>query len=145
MRSPKRALDLKSQPFALCSFASILLLFGCAGAPPRSKIVDVSTILVIGQAEEGMASWYGKEEQGGPTASGERFDMHAFTAAHRKLPLGTQVRVTNLANGRQVAVRINDRGPYGKGRIIDLSYAAASALDFIDRGFTRVKIEVLAR
>jgi rare lipoprotein A len=97
------------------------------------------------RVEEGMATWYGREEQGGPTASGERFDMYKLTAAHRTLKLGTRVRVTRLANGRSVEVRINDRGPYGRGRIIDLSYAAAQKLDMIGDGVARVRLEVLER
>jgi rare lipoprotein A len=104
-------------------------------APPsRERIVGV---------QEGKASWYGREQQGGPTASGERFDMHKLTAAHRKLPMNTRVRVTNLRNGRQVVVRINDRGPYGRC-IIDLSKAAAERLEMIDAGVVPVRLEVLA-
>jgi rare lipoprotein A len=94
--------------------------------------------------ERGFATFYGREQQGGPTASGERFDMHKLTAAHRTLPLGTRVRVTNTRNGRSVEVRINDRGPYGnRGRIIDLSEAAARRLDMIDAGVVPVIVEVL--
>lgn len=90
----------------------------------------------------GMASFYGAGD-GKRTASGERFDPHALTAAHRTLPLGTKVHVTNLANGRSVVVRINDRGPYSHGRLIDLSRSAAEALDFIGRGVTKVQIAVV--
>jgi rare lipoprotein A len=90
-----------------------------------------------------MATFYGDEQQGGPTASGERFDKHKMTAAHRTLRLGTRVRVTNTRNGRSVEVRINDRGPYGRGRIIDLSEAAARRLDMIDAGVVPVVVEVL--
>lgn len=90
---------------------------------------------------EGLASYYGREHHRGPTASGERFDMHAMTAAHRSLPFGTRLRVTNLANGRSVVVRINDRGPFVRSRIVDLSRAAAEQLDFINRGVTRVRLE----
>jgi rare lipoprotein A len=78
--------------------------------------------------EEGMASYYADALQGRRTASGELFDMHALTAAHRTLPFGTRVEVTNLENGRSVVVRINDRGPYAEGRVIDLSQAAAREL-----------------
>ena len=90
-----------------------------------------------------MASFYAGEHHGQRTASGERFDMHALTAAHRTLAFGTRVRVTNLENGRQVVVRINDRGPFSRDRIIDLSYAAAAELGFVGRGTTRVRVEVL--
>jgi rare lipoprotein A len=93
----------------------------------------------------GLATWYGGKHHGGPTASGERFNMRDLTAAHRRLPFGTRVRVTNLRNGKSVTVRINDRGPYGRGRIIDLSWAAAREIDMIEAGVVRVRLEVLAR
>jgi rare lipoprotein A len=89
----------------------------------------------------GTASWYGKQYDRKTTASGEPFDMNAFTAAHPTLPLGTRVLVTNLQNGRDVIVRINDRGPLPRGRIIDLSYRAASFLDFDKKGVQRVRLE----
>jgi rare lipoprotein A len=92
----------------------------------------------------GVASWYGAWHHGRTTASGERFDQRQLTAAHRSLPFGTRARVINLANGRSVVVRINDRGPFARGRVIDLSYAAASALGMVRRGTARVRIEVLA-
>jgi len=93
--------------------------------------------------EVGMASYYAEAHQGRRTANGERFDMHALTAAHRTLPFGTRVEVTNLENGRSVVVRINDRGPYVEGRVIDLSQAAARELRFLGRGTTRVRLKVL--
>ena len=89
----------------------------------------------------GLASWYGSFHAGQRTASGELFDPDAMTAAHRTLPLGTVVRVTNIANGRAVTVRINDRGPRDKSRIIDLSRRAAEALGFVADGVMKVKIE----
>jgi rare lipoprotein A len=91
----------------------------------------------------GTASWYGKYFVGKPTASGEPYDMHQFTAAHLTLPLGTWVRVTNLRNGNWVVVRVNDRGPVVAGRIIDLSYGAARMLDFKARGLARVRLDVI--
>jgi len=94
--------------------------------------------------ESGSASWYGRKHQGQPTASGEAYDMHALTAAHPSLPLGTRVRVTNLRNGRSVEVRVNDRGPVIADRIIDLSYQAAKTLDALSPGVVPVKIRVLA-
>lgn len=97
------------------------------------------------RAETGKASWYGKAHQGKRTASGERFDMHALTAAHRTLPFGTIVRVTDLKNGRSVNVRINDRGPFHHDRIIDLSYEAARKLGFVERGTARVEVVVVER
>jgi rare lipoprotein A len=91
----------------------------------------------------GTASWYGRDFHGDHTASGERFDQDEFTAAHPSLPLGTRVRVTNLANGRSVVVRINDRGPFTHGRVLDVSYRAAHALGMLRRGTARVRMEVL--
>lgn len=91
----------------------------------------------------GIASWYGIEEHGKYAASGERFSMYDHTAAHRSLPLGTVVRVTNLDNGRDVIVRINDRGPFVGGRIIDLSYAAAKSIGMVTDGTAKVKVEVI--
>ena len=93
---------------------------------------------------EGKASWYGKEQNGHATASGERFNMNALTAAHRTLHMNSRVRVTNLRNGRSVVVRINDRGPYSHGRIIDVSLAAAKQLQMIEAGIVPVRLEVLA-
>jgi rare lipoprotein A (peptidoglycan hydrolase) len=95
-----------------------------------------------GFTETGLASWYGTSEQGRKTASGERFDRKSMTAAHRSLPFGTMVRVTSLENGRAVLVRINDRGPFVHGRIIDLSAAAATSLGIHENGVARVKLAV---
>jgi len=91
----------------------------------------------------GRASWYGQPHHGRTTASGERFDMNALTAAHRTLPLGTRVLVTNLGNGRAVELRINDRGPARADRIIDVSYGAARALGAVGDGVFPVRIAVL--
>jgi rare lipoprotein A len=93
--------------------------------------------------ETGRASWYGGPHHGLPTASGERFDMNALTAAHPTLPFGTRLRVVNLDNHREVEVRINDRGPVVPGRIIDLSYAAARALGAVGAGVVSVLVTVL--
>jgi rare lipoprotein A len=92
-----------------------------------------------------MASWYGEEYHGRPTSSGEIFDMYKLTAAHKKLPLGKHVKVTNLKNRRSVVVKINDRGPHVRGRIIDLSYAAAKKIGMVEDGITKVRIEVVGR
>lgn len=89
----------------------------------------------------GKASWYGDEFHGRKTANGEIFDMHAFSGAHKTLPLPSLVKVTNLANGKTIIVRVNDRGPYHGGRIIDMSRAAADALDFRNKGVTKVRVE----
>jgi len=93
--------------------------------------------------QSGVASWYGKQFQGKPTASGEPYDMYEMTGAHPTLPLPSYVRVKNLENDRSVVVRINDRGPFSNGRIIDLSFAAASKLGYIEKGTTLVSIEVV--
>jgi rare lipoprotein A len=95
--------------------------------------------------EIGLASYYAHAFDSLPTASGERFDMHAMTAAHRTLPFGTRVKVTHLVNGRSAVVRINDRGPFQKGRVLDLSYAAARALRLIGPGVGRVRVEAIPR
>jgi rare lipoprotein A len=96
-----------------------------------------------GYREKGLASWYGEEEHGKPTSNGETFDMYKLTAAHKTLPIGSMVRVTNRTNGRQTVVRINDRGPFVEDRIIDLSYQAAKELDIVGCGVVPVDIEVL--
>ena len=110
-------------------------------APPSAASSETSK----GWAEEGIASWYGGDDgfEGKPTASGEIYDSSKLTAAHRELPLGTEVEVTSLDNGRVVRVRINDRGPFVHGRIIDLSKAAATAIAMIGPGVARVRVVVL--
>ncbi len=96
-----------------------------------------------GPAQIGTASWYGAEFQGRRTASGERFDQRGFTAASRSFPIGTQVRVTNLANGRSVVVRVNDHGPFTRGWVLDVSYASARVLGMVGHGTARVRIDRL--
>lgn len=109
--------------------------------------VGCAHILFFGRRESqaGIASYYGREFHGKRTASGEIYNMRKCTAAHRTLPFGSIVRVTNLSNGRSVKMRINDRGPFVKGRIIDLSYGAARKLRTIGSGVTKVRIDVLSR
>jgi rare lipoprotein A len=89
----------------------------------------------------GVASFYGGSHHGGPTASGERFNQNAMTAAHRTYPMGTRVKVTNLSNGKAVMLRINDRGPFIRGRIIDVSRGAAANLGFLGNGLAKVRVE----
>ena len=98
-----------------------------------------------GYEEEGVASWYGRDFHGKKTAGGERYNMHDMTAAHKTLPLNTWVRVTNLANFREVTVRVNDRGPFARGRIIDLSYAAAGSIGMVSSGTAPVRVLALGR
>ncbi len=93
----------------------------------------------------GNASWYGKYLHGKKTASGERFDQHSFTGAHRSLPFGTLVRVINLRNGKEVVITVNDRGPFIRGRIIDISRAAAGSIGILSRGVTRVRVEIVSK
>jgi rare lipoprotein A len=108
-----------------------------AAAPPAEPAGDV---------ERGEAGWYGDRYHGRKTASGERFDQHALTAAHRTLPFGTMVEVKNLDNGRTVTVRINDRGPFGrKTRIIDVSRAAATELDMVRSGVAPVELRIVGQ
>lgn len=97
----------------------------------------------LGYTERGGASWYGRKFHGHKTSNGEVYDMYTMTAAHKSLPIPTYVRVTNLANGKQVVVRVNDRGPFHAGRIIDLSYAAAAKLDMLRKGTARVEVTAI--
>jgi rare lipoprotein A len=128
----------------LCLALLGLALAACSTTPPPSPPHPSPPHSSPERAQYGEATFYGKNHHGGPTASGERFDMWALTAAHRTLRMNSRVRVTNLRNGRVVVVRINDRGPFGNHRrIIDLSYAAARALDMIEAGVVPVRLEVL--
>ena len=121
-------------PLASCL---LLLLSACSSLPKGELSLD------LGIKDRGVASWYGKEFHGKIAANGEVFDMTAFTGAHRKLPLGSMVRVVNLSNGKSVQVRINDRGPYVSGRMLDLSQAAARELGMLEVGTSPVQIEVM--
>jgi len=113
----------------------LLMLASCATAPaPTPESAG---------GESGIASYYADRLHGRRTASGERYDRNAYTAAHRRLPFGTNVQVTRLDNGETVTVRINDRGPFVKGRVIDLSYTAAKKLGMLRRGVVRVRVVVL--
>lgn len=119
----------------------ILITFlvpSCAHTTPAAYSASPAPLPRI---QYGMASWYGKKFHGRRTASGERYDMSKLTAAHRRAPLGSYALVTNLDTGRSVRVRINDRGPFARGRIIDLSRAAAQRLGMLTSGVARVKVE----
>ncbi len=143
--------------FALALCAAVLFVSGCAhrhaavrapSATPRPSSGRLSRAevppAVPGQyAEEGAASWYGVPFNGHRTSNGEIYDMYQFTAAHRTLPFGAVVRVTNLRNGKQTDVRINDRGPFVANRVIDLSLAAAQAIDLVVEGTAPVRLEML--
>ncbi len=119
--------------FALCAVA-VCCLAACGAHRPLGP----------GAVEEGQASFYGRHHHGHLTASGQIFDMYALTAAHRTLRFGSRVEVLNLRNGRLVQVRINDRGPFQRGRIIDLSYAAARQLDMIRAGVVPIRLQILS-
>ncbi|MCQ4305000.1 septal ring lytic transglycosylase RlpA family protein [Stutzerimonas frequens] len=120
----------------------ILLAAGCAERqptqPPQAPATTQERF-----TQSGKASYYARMHHGQRTANGETHDQNALVAAHRSLPFGTRVRVTNQQNGKQVIVRINDRGPFRRGRIIDVSRAAAAQLDMLERGVVRVRIETL--
>lgn len=158
--------------YILCLFTGILLLNSCTTGTPelsgmspqaQAKIIkDYGGIYKIGNPykvagrwyypkedynykEEGMASWYGEDFNGKRTANGERYNMNTLTAAHRTLPLPCIVKVTNLQNGRSIVVRVNDRGPYVKERIIDLSKRGATLLGYMGQGTTRVRVEIMAK
>jgi rare lipoprotein A len=116
-------------------------------SPETDEVPSLAKIPAPAQptlVETGLASWYGRRFHGKLTASGEVFNQEKFTAAHRTLPWGSRVKVTNLANGKSVEVRINDRGPFGKGRIIDVSRAAARVLGMVESGITSVRVEWLS-
>jgi rare lipoprotein A len=119
------------------------------GKVPRPYVVNGQRYYPLpdahGFVQHGKASWYGKAFHGRPTASGEIFDMHKKSAAHKILPMNTYVKVTNLSNRRYTLVRINDRGPFVKGRVIDLSYAAAKEIDLVGPGVADVKVVALGR
>lgn len=120
----------------------VVLLAGC-GSKPKLVTLPPPTPARVGNAEVGMASWYGHPYHGRRTSNGEVYDMDLLTAAHLSLPFDTWVRVTNLENGRWVDLRINDRGPFVKNRIIDLSRAGAQAIHMIGPGTARVRVEVV--
>ena len=114
---------------------TVALMTACSSGPPVVKMPAYEAV--------GLASYYGRKFDGRRTASGERYNMQALTAAHRALAFGSKVEVTNLKNGRKVQVRINDRGPFVEGRIIDLSYAAAKRIGMLSKGVVKVKIRAL--
>jgi rare lipoprotein A len=118
----------------------ILAIVVCTSLGACSWIPKGDSGLDVGIKDRGLASWYGEQFHGKQAANGELFDMTALTAAHRTLPLGSIVRVVNLQNGKHVRVRINDRGPYVNGRILDLSYAAAVQLDMIEGGVSAIQL-----
>ena len=127
-----------------CAVAGMIALSPKSEARSPAYLGPLSIVAAVPKVEVGMASWYGIERQGKPTASGELFDKDGLTAAHRKLPLGTTVRVTNLKNLESTLLKINDRGPGIPGRVIDVSWAAAKQLGFLEAGLARVEIDLVS-
>jgi rare lipoprotein A len=128
-----------------CAMAGIIALSPKSEARLPASLGALSVVFqAMPKGEVGVASWYGSERQGKATASGEAFDMNRLTAAHRQLPLGTTVRVTNLTNLKSILLRVNDRGPGISGRLIDVSWAAARKLDFVNAGLTPVEVKVVS-
>lgn len=123
--------------------ASASAVKSISASAARGKEVVIRPSRHTGFTQSGVASWYGGKFHGGKTASGERYDQNSMTAAHLTLPFGTLVKVKNLVNGRECVVRINNRGPFTKGRILDMSKAAAAELGFMGRGIARVQMQVL--
>ncbi len=140
--SPTSARTLLSLGRATLAICIVCSLGACAPQTPPTP-PSVPAVHPTAFSQVGLASWYGSAHAGHRTASGEPFNPYAMTAAHRILPLGTTVRVTNVENGRTVTVRINDRGPTDESRIIDLSRAAADALGFRASGIAKVRLEGL--
>lgn len=137
--APRRALLTFKEIFSSVSL-SLVFLLACSSHP---KVTSLPTQVAPGATERGLASWYGREFDGLPTASGETFRPEKISAAHRTLPLGTVVEVTNEKNGKIVRVKINDRGPFVAGRIVDLSKAAAAEIGSVADGVVPVRLRVL--
>lgn len=135
---------MRSRVLLVSAFTIAWSMVGLAARAPGSQVTNEPLPVAAPFFQVGLASYYGAAFHDRPTASGERFDMRAMTAAHRTLPFGTRVRVTNLSNGRSAVVRINDRGPFVRGRVLDLSRAAARELRLLGRGTERVRLDVLA-
>ena len=143
----RRLLDRPSSPdvswFRCSALLSILILLGtlaACGGPPKPTYFPGYP---VGFVERGVASWYGPGFHGNKTANGERYDMHKLTAAHRTLPLGSIAVVRSMSTGRQVTVRINDRGPFARGRVLDLSLAGAQALMMTGAGTGEIELRVI--
>ena len=139
-----RAIHAGANAIAIAFAAFLFMLCVGCGTHTRAQVPrGPSPPARIGQTETGIASWYGNPYNGRRTSSGEIFDMEQLTAAHRTLPFNTWLEVTNLTNGKQVDVRITDRGPFIKGRIIDISLRAAREIDMVREGIVQVRIKVI--
>jgi rare lipoprotein A len=129
---------------AAMTIVALALASGCGKrATAHTPAAVKATPAPMGWTETGVASWYGIPYDGRKTSSGEIFDMHAMTAAHRTLPFDTWLEVTNLTNGKQVEVRVTDRGPFVDGRVIDLSMGAAERIDMVRAGVVKVRLKVI--
>jgi rare lipoprotein A len=135
----RRATRFSTRPVAILSIVGSVLALAACGSSGLQPMPSVDR----GWNQTGMASWYGGEFHGRTTANGEVYDMYGLTAAHKTLPFDTLVEVQNLDNGTSVQVRINDRGPFVRGRIIDLTYAAAERIGMIGPGTARVRVHVV--
>jgi len=128
-----------------CAVAALVVLSPRSEARPPGAISIIYPISTPAQPVVGIASWYGQAFHGNRTANGEVYDMNGLTAAHRVLPMGTKVRVTNLLNSKSVLLRINDRGPAIQGRLIDVSLAAAKSIGMVGLGLAPVRLEVVSK
>ena len=149
IRAAMRSMLVFLRALLIVDVGVVVLVSGCTRSVSHRQLphppLSAPPISQPQPSQMGIASWYGPGFHGRPTASGERYDQNGLTAAHRTLPLGSRVEVTNLANGKSVQVRINDRGPFVRGRVIDLSRGAAGHLGMVRRGTSRVRVQVLHR
>jgi rare lipoprotein A len=138
------ALDLRTAPSGNVARHSVVRKVTVARKPDPATpaVLDAHPAAKANSSSYGVASFYTEDEW---TASGERFNTHAMTAAHPTLPFGTRLRVTNVTNGRSVVVRVNDRGPFVPGRVVDLSGSAAESLGMVERGIVKVKLDVVQK
>jgi rare lipoprotein A len=153
MRRSQTYFSVKSSPYRLSLTLIFFFLVACSSTPPPGKQRGNSYTVYgkryyplsssAGFTQRGLASWYGRKFHGRLTSNGERYNMYARTAAHKTLPFNTYVQVKNLKNGKKTVVRINDRGPFVRGRVIDLTFTAASELGMAEDGVVPVQIEAL--
>ncbi len=146
LEAKPETMSLEKVKYLLVSIGLVLILSACGGQIAKAPVVPQATPISFGETEllyqeEGFASWYGPGFYGHKTASGERFTKKKFTCAHRKLPFGTRLEVTNLENGKTVEVIVNDRGPFVYSRMLDLSFAAAKELGIVKNGQAKVKVK----
>ena len=140
---------MKRSLFYTLSAVLFVGFYGCAGKEPKpacvveTKAVKSKEKTAASKKMKGISSWYSKKFHGAKTSNGEIYNMHAKTAAHKTLPMHTMVKVTNIQNGKSTIVRINDRGPFIKGRIIDCSYTAGKELGLDHLGIAKVEVEIL--